>query len=119
MSNETIPSQELRAALIVYHASKNDPDPAIFKSIAKALQNLATSVVKFTGSTLFDPSIVEEITQRVTFACIEKIDKFDITKKTPAFNYFVTVAINTMRAEYRRIKKLEDLKVKYKKVLKW
>lgn len=119
MSNETIPSQELRAALIVYHASKGNPDPAILKSIAKTMQQLANSVVLIAQMFERGSDLEKEVIQRCTFACMEKLDKFDVTKKTPAFNYFATVVLNTFRTEIRRIKKLENLKVKYKKVLKW
>lgn len=77
--------------------------------LADAFYTLATNIVRYAKFNLVEE---DDAIQEGVMTCFEKIDRFNPSKGR-AFNYFTTVSINQLRAQFRTAKNFNELKRKY------
>lgn len=82
--------------------------------LAKDFHMLSSNLVKYVNR-FAKTAVLEEddIVQEGVMICFEKLDRFDPTRGSKAFNYISTVIINSYRQFFRSLNNYNELKKRY------
>lgn len=80
------------------------------KELASAFYILSENIVRYAKFNLIDP---DDAIQEGVMICFEKVDRFDPSRGSKAFNYMTTCILNHFRQLYRTARNYNELKKKY------